>query len=146
MSRWLWSQKALSLFHYAAWVVVCVGMFMTFMATPWFWQLAAMPRGQLLLRILGGTAGVLGGPASLVLIFGMTVSCIREDNSSTSTKVFGLSSVSLLHRLAPWSISSAFIGSGCRLRVTFTSMRRSRAECLSAVVSRAGSGRGPSTA
>jgi Phospholipase_D-nuclease N-terminal len=88
MSRWLWSQKALSLFHYAAWVVVCVGMFMTFMATPWFWQLAAMPRGQLLLRILGGTAGVLGGPASLVLIFGMTVSCIREDNSSTSTKVF----------------------------------------------------------
>ncbi len=65
-----------------------MGLFMASMITPWFWQIAAMPKGLLLLRILGGTLGLFGGPASLVLIFGMMVFCFREDNSSTSAKVF----------------------------------------------------------
>jgi hypothetical protein len=88
MSRWLRSQKAFSLFRYAAWGVVCMGLFMAFMLTPWFSQIAGMPRGELLLRILGGTLGVLGAPASLVLWFGMLAFCVREDDSPTSTKIF----------------------------------------------------------
>jgi len=87
MSRWIRSQKAFALFRYAAWVVVCMGLFMAFMLTPWFWQIAATPGGLLTLRILGGAAGVLGGPASLVILFGMMAFCVREDNSPTSTKI-----------------------------------------------------------
>ena len=87
MSGWLRSRKAFTLFRYAAWIVVCMGMFMAFMPTPWFSQIVAMHRGELLLRILGALLGILGGPASLVILFGMAIYCIREDDSSTGSKV-----------------------------------------------------------
>ncbi len=87
MSRWIRSQKAFKLFRYSAWVVVCLGLFMASMMTPWFWQIAAMPKGLLLLRILGGTVGLFGGPASFIILFGMMAFCARDDNSSRSTKV-----------------------------------------------------------
>jgi|SRR5579864_2200673 len=87
MSRWLRSQKAFALFRSAAWVVVGMGLFMISMLTPWFSQIAAMPRGKLLLQVLGGSLGVLGAPASMVILFGMMAFCLSEDNSSTSTKI-----------------------------------------------------------
>jgi len=31
--------------------------------------------------------GVLGAPASMVILFGMMAFCLSEDNSSTSTKI-----------------------------------------------------------
>jgi hypothetical protein len=61
---------------------------MGFMPTPWFSQIAAMPRGMLLLRILGGTLGVLGAPAALVIWSGMVAFCVREDHSPASIKMF----------------------------------------------------------
>jgi hypothetical protein len=88
MPRWIRSQKAFALFRYAAWVVVCVGLFIAFMLTPWFPQITARPSGDLLLRILGSAVGVLGAPASLVLWFGMVAFCAREDDSPTGTKIF----------------------------------------------------------
>jgi hypothetical protein len=87
MSGWIRSQKAFVLFRYSAWAVVCMGLFMASMMTSWFWQIAAMPKGMLLLRILRGTAGLFGGPASFIILFGMMAFCAREDNSSRSTKV-----------------------------------------------------------
>jgi hypothetical protein len=77
------------------------------MLTPWFSQIAANPSGLLTLRILGGAAGVLGAPASLVILFGMMTFCVREDNSSTSTKI--LWSIFFFFT-APWFISLVFIG------------------------------------
>jgi hypothetical protein len=88
MSRWIRSQKGFALFHCSAWVVVCMGLFMASMMTPWFWQIAAMPKGLLLLRILGGIVGLFGGPASFIILFGMMAFCARDDNSSRNTKVF----------------------------------------------------------
>jgi hypothetical protein len=64
-----------------------MGLFMAFMLTPWFSEIVATPRGQLCLRLLGGTVGVLGAPASLVILFGMMAFCAREDNSPGSTKI-----------------------------------------------------------
>ena len=87
MSHWIRSQKAFALFRYAAWLVVCIGLFMAFMLTPWFSQLSARPGGLLGLRILGGTLGVLGAPASFILLFGMMAFCARDDNSPRGTKV-----------------------------------------------------------
>jgi len=87
MSGWILSQRAFAIFRYSAWVVVCMGLFMASMMTSWFWQIASMPKGMLFLRILGGTVGVLGAPASLIIWFGMMACCARDDNSSRGTKV-----------------------------------------------------------
>jgi nitrate reductase gamma subunit len=88
MSRWFWTSKANTLFFYSAWVVVYMGVFMIFMLTPWFQQIEALPKGETLLRILGGILGVVGAPASLVILFGMAAFCFREDRSSIGTKTF----------------------------------------------------------
>jgi hypothetical protein len=64
-----------------------MGVFMAFMLTPWFSKIAASPGGLLVLRILGGSVGLLGAPASLVILFGMMAFCAREDSSPTSTKI-----------------------------------------------------------
>jgi len=65
-----------------------MGIFMIFMLTPWFSQIEATHKGELLLRILGGTVGVLGAPATLVILFGMMTFCAREDNASAGMKFF----------------------------------------------------------
>jgi hypothetical protein len=44
--------------------------------------------GELLLRLLGAPLGILGAPASLVVLSGMAAFCVREDNSPTTTKLF----------------------------------------------------------
>jgi len=90
MSGWLRSEKACTLFLYSAWIVVCVGIFMAFMLTPWFSQVEAIPRADLALRILAAPLGVLAAPASLVILFGMIAYCVREDKSSIGTKVLWL--------------------------------------------------------
>jgi hypothetical protein len=64
-----------------------MGLFMAFMLTPWFSQIAATPGGLLTLRVLGGALGVFGAPASLIILFGMMEFCAREDNSPSGTKV-----------------------------------------------------------
>ena len=87
MSRWLYSEKAFKLFQYCASIMVVLGIFMAFMSTPWFWRLDAIPRADLPLRILGGALGVLGGPAALVIWFGMTACCMRDRTSSIGDKV-----------------------------------------------------------
>ena len=87
MPRWIRSQKAFALFRYAAWVVVCVRLFIAFMLTPWFPQITARPKRRSTLANIRGAVGVLGAPASLVLWFGMVAFCAREDDSPTSTKI-----------------------------------------------------------
>jgi hypothetical protein len=64
-----------------------MGFFMTFMLTPWFSQFEVMPRGEPLLRVLGGALGIVGAPASIIISFGMVASCILEDRSSRWVKV-----------------------------------------------------------
>jgi len=61
---------------------------MIFMLTPWFGQIEAMSRGELLLRIIGGTLGVVGAIAALILWFGMVAFCLGEDDSPVSIKIF----------------------------------------------------------
>jgi hypothetical protein len=87
MSRWLLSSKANTAFLYSSWIVVCMGSFMIFMMTPWFSQIEAMPRGVFLLRILGGVSGVVGAPASMIILLGMAAFCWREDRSEVSVKI-----------------------------------------------------------
>ena len=87
MSGWLRSEKVGTLFLYSAWIVVCVGIFMAFMASPWFWQIEAFREGELILRVLGGALGIAGGPAALILLFGMAAFCVREDNSPIGEKI-----------------------------------------------------------
>jgi hypothetical protein len=86
-TSWLRSEKAHRLFSLSAWIVVGVGVFMTFMLTPWFERIESVRGGVLFLRSLGAPLGILGAPASLILLFGMMAFCVREDRSSTSTKV-----------------------------------------------------------
>ncbi len=85
--RWLRSEKASRLFSCAAWIVVGVGLFMAFMLTPWFQQIDSLRGGDLFLRILGAPLGIVGAPASLILLFGMMAFCVREDHSPVSVKV-----------------------------------------------------------
>ena len=88
MTQWLRSNKANTLFLYSAWVVVCVGTFLIFLMTPWFDQIDKVPSSDFLLRILGGALGVVGAPASLIILFGMAIFCVHEDRSPISAKVF----------------------------------------------------------
>jgi hypothetical protein len=90
MSQWLRSNKARTLFSYSSWAVMCMGLFMLFMLSPWFQQAEAMPKGELFLRVLGGALGVAGAPASLIIWFGMVAFCLRGDRSHFSTKIFWL--------------------------------------------------------
>ena len=87
MSGWLYSDKALKPFGYAAWIVVATGAFMAFMLTPWFWHLEAIQSSKLALRIIGGSLGVLGAPAALLIMFGMTSHCLRRKDCSRSDKL-----------------------------------------------------------
>lgn len=87
MSGWLRSDKACKLFLYSAWIVVCMGVFMAFMLTPWFRQIDSFRAGDLILPVLGGTAGVAGAPAALILLFGMAEFCLREDKSPIGDKI-----------------------------------------------------------
>jgi hypothetical protein len=86
-SSWLISQKTYTLFLYSAWVVACMGVFMIFMPTPWFRQIEAVPTGELVLRVIGALLGIVGGPAALIVLFGMSVYCVREDDSRVGIKI-----------------------------------------------------------
>jgi len=88
MSQWLRSDKAYALFSYSSWAVICVGFFMIFMMSSWFRQIAVMPTGELVLRVLGAMLGLVGAPASLIIWFGMVAFCLREDHTRVGTKVF----------------------------------------------------------
>jgi hypothetical protein len=87
MSGWLQSRKASALFLYASWIVVCMGIFIAFMWTPWFRQIDSFRAGDLILRVLGGALGIAGAPAALILWFAMAEFCLRHDKSPTSDKV-----------------------------------------------------------
>lgn len=87
MSQWLRSNQARTLFLYASWAVVWVGVFVIFMLTPWFRQIDSLPKGDIVLRVLGGASGIVGSLASIVLWFGMVAFCLVEDPSSVSRKV-----------------------------------------------------------
>lgn len=84
---WLRSEKAHRLFSWCAWIVAGVAVFMSFMLTPWFERVESIRGGLLFLRLLGGFLGVLGAPASLILLFGMMAFCVREDRSAFTTKI-----------------------------------------------------------
>src|SRR5215469_8869738 len=86
-NSWLSSEKAHRLFSWSAWIVVGVAVFMSFMLTPWFEQVESVRGGVLFLRLLGALVGVLGAPASLILLFGMIAFCVREDRSAFTTKI-----------------------------------------------------------
>lgn len=86
LSHWLQSEKASRLFLYSAWIIVCVGIFMAFMMTSWFAGIEALHGRRFLLRLLGGTLGIVGAPAALVIWFGMAAFCARVDRSTFGTK------------------------------------------------------------
>ena len=87
MSQWLRSNKARTLFLYSSWAVMCMGLFMIFMSTPWFDQIDKVRSTDFLLRVLGGALGIVGAPASLILLFGVAVFCLREDRSPIGAKI-----------------------------------------------------------
>lgn len=87
MPGWLQSEKAFKLFRYSAWIVVCLGIFMAFMWTPWFHQFDSYRAGDIILRVLGAPLGVAGAPAALILLFGMVEFCIRHDKAPVSEKI-----------------------------------------------------------
>jgi hypothetical protein len=87
MTNWLRSSMAHVIFQYASVIVLCVGLFLAFLITPWFARLAALPMGDAVLRILGGSLGVLGAPAGLILWVGMFVFCFTEDRSAPPSKI-----------------------------------------------------------
>jgi len=87
MSRWLLTSKARRVFSWSSWTVVLIGIFFTFMLTPWYGEVQTMPRTLLVVRVLGGALGILGVPASLVLLVGMAVFCAKHDRPRFSVKL-----------------------------------------------------------
>jgi len=90
MFGWLKSDRVQALFLLSSWVVICMGIFMIFVLTPWFRQIETLPNGKMLLHVVGGVVGVLGAPASLIILFGMAAFCVFEDGSRIRRKVFWL--------------------------------------------------------
>ena len=90
MAEWLRSNKLRTVFFYSSWVVVCVGLLMLFVLSPWFQRVEALPRDTLVLQVLGGALGVVGALASLIIWFGMVSFCLLEDRSALSTRFFWL--------------------------------------------------------
>jgi hypothetical protein len=64
-----------------------MGIFMIFMMTPLFQLIETMPHGDLFLKILASPLAVLGAPASLIILFGMAIFCVRRDRSLVGAKV-----------------------------------------------------------
>ena len=87
MSQWLRSNKACVLFSYSSWAVLCTGLFMIFMLTPWFRQIEARPTADLILRILAAPLALVVAPAFVIIWFGMAAFCVRGDRSPVSAKI-----------------------------------------------------------
>lgn len=81
------SNRIPRLYSYSSWAVVCVGLFMIFLFTPWFHYVETMSGGALLVRVLGGALGIVGAPAAMIIWFGMTFFCAREDRSPVSVRI-----------------------------------------------------------
>ena len=90
---------------------------MLFLISPWFEGVQALPKAKLALEVLGGTLGVVGAPASLVIWFGMITFCLREDDSRRSTKIFWL----VLFFVIAWFGSAAYFFRVYRKQVQFAS-------------------------
>lgn len=88
MSKWILSNKAHTLFLYSSYIVILLGIFLLFLLSPWLKPVETLPYAKLALKILGGTLGVVGALASLVIWFGMMIFCFREDDSPLRTKIF----------------------------------------------------------
>jgi hypothetical protein len=56
-------------FFFSAWVMVCVGIFMISMATPWFQEIEELPNGKLFLQVLAAPLALLGPPAALIIFW-----------------------------------------------------------------------------
>jgi len=95
-----------------------MGIFMLFMLSPWFQQIQAVPRGKLVLQVLGGVLGVVGAPASLVIWFGMVVFWLREDHSPVGTKIFWF----IFFFVTAWFGSAAYFFKVYRKQVQRTSV------------------------
>jgi len=55
--------------------------------TPWSRQIAGVRGSEIFRYALGGATGLVGVPASLIILFGMSIFCVREDRSPTRVKV-----------------------------------------------------------
>jgi hypothetical protein len=86
-TSWIKSDKAQRLFSWPAWIIVGVAVFLSFMLTPWFQQIESIRGGVLGLRLLGALLGVLGAPATFILLFGMMTFCVCEGRSPLSSKI-----------------------------------------------------------
>jgi hypothetical protein len=89
---------------------------MLFMLTPLFSSINARPDGQVILRILGGTIGVLGAVSALVIWLGMLLFWFQEDRSPTVDKAVWF----VLFFVAAWFGSAAYF-----FRVYSKQVRRS---------------------
>jgi hypothetical protein len=66
--------------------MVCTGLFMIFMLTPWFEWIEAHQRADIFLRILVSPLAIVCAPAALVIYLGMVSFCLLEDRSSVASK------------------------------------------------------------
>jgi hypothetical protein len=87
MAHWLRTDKARRFLFWSAWIVVCFGVLVVFALTPLYREVEEMPHALLLVRVLGGAVGVFGLPATLLLLVGMAVFCVKEDRSRFSVKL-----------------------------------------------------------
>jgi hypothetical protein len=117
MANWLRSRTACGLFLYSSWSVILVGLFMLFLVSPWSKRLEAIPQVKFPLQVLGAGLGVVGALASLIIWFGMTAFCLREDESSLTAKIFWF----ILFLVAAWFGSAAYFFRVYRSQVRFGS-------------------------
>lgn len=87
MSRRVRSNKVPVLYFYSSWAVVCLAILMLFALTPWSKQVESLRGIKPLLYLLGGTVGVVGVPASIIIFLGMVVFCVRGDPSPIHVKI-----------------------------------------------------------
>jgi hypothetical protein len=113
--KWLRSETARLLFLYSSWAVILMGLFMLFMLLPWFRYLQMVPQTKLAFEIVGGTLGVIGAPASLIIWFGMIAFCLREDSSPLTARIFWV----VLFFLTAWFGSAAYFFRVYRRQVQF---------------------------
>jgi hypothetical protein len=94
-----------------------MGIFMLFLVSPWFKDVQALPKANLALEVLGGTLGVVGAVAAIVIWFGMLTFCFCEDDSPLRAKILWV----FLFFVAAWFGSAAYFFRVYRKQIQFAS-------------------------
>jgi hypothetical protein len=87
LSDWLRAYSVQRVFLYSAWIVVGTGLLFTFMLTPWFSNIHAYPKADLLLRICILPLAISAPFATLIIMFGMMICCAFDKHATTTNKI-----------------------------------------------------------